>query len=367
MIYNRALSQGEIQAIYNAGGAGKCFVPVPPSITTQPTNQTVLVGSNAIFSVAAAGSPTLTYQWFHGTGSITNATNSTLTLSNVQLSDAGSYHVTVNNPYGSTNSVDATLTVTNPVPACTPPPSGLVAWWRGEGNPSDSVGTNDGYFQGNNTYTAAVVGQGFAFSGQNNVTVVDSPALHGLVSAITMETWVKVNSLSINANSSQATLVGKGANSWTLNIFTPTGQIDFDTVGPSNLTLRGNKNVNDGQWHHVVAAYDGITKNIYVDGVLDASVASTGNINLTSAVLTLADNPESDVYGQFHFNGWLDEVSLYNRALSAAEVQAIYNAGAAGKCFGLTAPTITTQPTNQAVVVSGNVTFSVTACRHARR
>ena len=227
----------------------------------------------------------MSYQWWKGTGALSNSTNATLTLTNVQPGDAGTYYVVVSNLVNSVTSSNAVLTV-NPIPPCDPPPSGMVDWWRGEGNPSDSIGTNNGVWQGTAAYTAAEVGQGFAFSGQNNVTVVDSPALHGLVSAITMETWVKVNSLSINANSSQATLVGKGANSWTLNIFTPTGQIDFDTVGPSNLTLRGNKNVNDGQWHHVVAAYDGITKNIYVDGVLDASVASTGNINLTSAEST---------------------------------------------------------------------------------
>ena len=67
------------------------------------------------------------------------------------------------------------------------------------------------------------------------------------------------------------------------------------------------------------------------------------------------------MYGQFHFNGSMDEVSLYNRALSAVEVQAIYNAGAAGKCSGPTAPTITTQPTNQTVIVGGTATFTVVA------
>ena len=223
-VYNRALSSSEIAAIFNAGPAGKCFAPAPPSITTQPTNQTVVVGSNATFSVVATGSPTLTYQWFHGTSSITNATNSTLRLANVKLSDAGTYHVFVHNLYGATNSANATLTVTNPVPSCTAPPTGLVAWWRGEGNPSDSVGTNNGVWQGTAAYAAAEVGQGFAFSGQNNVTVVDSPALHPLSSAITMETWIKVNSLSINANSFQASLISKGNSSWRLQIFTPTGQ-----------------------------------------------------------------------------------------------------------------------------------------------
>src|SRR5208337_1744065 len=63
-IYNRALSSNEIAAIYNAGSEGKCPPsPTPPSITTQPTNLTVVVGGMATFTVQAAGTPPLRYQW----------------------------------------------------------------------------------------------------------------------------------------------------------------------------------------------------------------------------------------------------------------------------------------------------------------
>ena len=95
--------------------------PTPPIISSEPTNQTVLVGGTASFSVVASGSPTLAYQWWNGSGSITGATNSTLALNNVQLSEAGSYYVVVSNPFGSTNSSSATLTVTNPPPPPNPP------------------------------------------------------------------------------------------------------------------------------------------------------------------------------------------------------------------------------------------------------
>ena len=68
-IYNRALSTNEIQAIAGAGSAGKC--KVPPTIVTQPVSQTVHLGSNATFTVVAAGSPNLRYQWFRTVGGIT--------------------------------------------------------------------------------------------------------------------------------------------------------------------------------------------------------------------------------------------------------------------------------------------------------
>src|SRR5579872_3349322 len=54
--YGRALSGAEIAAIYNAGGGGKCKVPLAPSIVTQPKGQTVVAGASASFNVVAAGS-----------------------------------------------------------------------------------------------------------------------------------------------------------------------------------------------------------------------------------------------------------------------------------------------------------------------
>src|ERR1700722_2992836 len=115
--------------------------------------------------------------------------------------------------------------------SCTAPPSGIVGWWRGEGNPSDSIGTNNGVWNGTAAYAPAEVGQGFAFSGQNNVTMVDSPVLHALSSAITIEAWFKVNSFNINANSGWAALIAKGNASWRLDIQTTSGQIVFSTTG----------------------------------------------------------------------------------------------------------------------------------------
>jgi hypothetical protein len=89
-------------------------VNAPPFITTQPQNQTAVAGQNASFSVAAIGLGTLSYQWgFNGT-TLTGATNSALTSTNVQPTNAGSYTVVVSNYEGSVTSVVATLTVNVP-------------------------------------------------------------------------------------------------------------------------------------------------------------------------------------------------------------------------------------------------------------
>ena len=93
------------------------------SIITQPVSQSVTAGSNASFSVSAIGPGTLTYQWFFGTTAIAGATTATLSLTNAQAANAGSYFVTVANSSNSINSDAATLTVNAPPPPPPPPPS----------------------------------------------------------------------------------------------------------------------------------------------------------------------------------------------------------------------------------------------------
>lgn len=94
---------------------------VAPSITTQPQSQTVTTGQDATFTVVAEGSVPLCYQWYYNTNSpLANATNATLTLTNVQAANAGVYSVVVTNSSGSVTSSLATLTVINLVgPALT--------------------------------------------------------------------------------------------------------------------------------------------------------------------------------------------------------------------------------------------------------
>jgi len=82
-----------------------------PFIVTQPLSQAAFVGSNVTLAVTADGAPPLHYQWRFGNSPITHATNSTLVLTNVQLTDAGDYAVLITNRYGSVTSSNATLTV----------------------------------------------------------------------------------------------------------------------------------------------------------------------------------------------------------------------------------------------------------------
>lgn len=87
---------------------------VPPSITAQPSSQTVDLGGGALFSVGAGGTAPFTYQWFFNGAPIAGATGATYTVSDAQQADAGSYTVSVSNPEGSATSSAAVLTVVLP-------------------------------------------------------------------------------------------------------------------------------------------------------------------------------------------------------------------------------------------------------------
>lgn len=77
---------------------------------------------------------------------------------------------------------------------------------------------------------------------------------------------------------------------------------------------------NDGQWHHIAGTYDGSEMRVYLDGVLDGSMAAEGDI----------DRIDSDVWlgrlvdGSYPFTGSMDEVRIYERSLSEDEVKQIY-------------------------------------------
>jgi len=89
---------------------------VPPQILTPPQSQRVLEGRDAVFTVAASGTGPLAYQWRFNAAAISDWTNMTLLVTNVQLADAGDYDIMVSNAGGTVTSAAASLTVnTRPV------------------------------------------------------------------------------------------------------------------------------------------------------------------------------------------------------------------------------------------------------------
>ena len=114
--------------IVNGGGLvtssnATLIVLLPPGITNQPASQAVVLGQKASFSVVAGGTSPLGYQWRLGGIPLSGATNASLSLTNIQPNQAGSYTVLVTNAYGSATSTVAALTVYVPPSITTQPAS----------------------------------------------------------------------------------------------------------------------------------------------------------------------------------------------------------------------------------------------------
>jgi hypothetical protein len=202
-------------------------------------------------------------------------------------------------------------------------PSGLMAIWSGDGNARDGTGAHNGTLVGGARFAPGKVGQAFSFNGTSGyVSIPDSPSLDAFADRITIMAWIKVNHLM--ANPEWEGIVTKGNASWRLLATSGATTIYFAASGATPADIYGSRNVNDGQWHHVAAVYDGINLSLYVDGALDASKPASGSISRNRDPVCVGYIGNTGLPGNYHFDGLINEASIYNRALTASEIQAIY-------------------------------------------
>ena len=193
----------------------------------------------------------------------------------------------------------------------------LVAWYRFDGDATDSSGNNfHGTEAGDPTYEAGVFGQAISLDGDGDYVDCGDPPEFDITDQISFTYWIKVVALDKEWN----TVLSRGDDSWRssragLNNFMESGM-----RGTSGDYLFGVTPVDDGQWHHIAASYDGTTFYVYADGELDASEPSTGQIVVSSFPLYIGDN--SGATGRY-WNGLIDDVMIFNRALSHEEIQTI--------------------------------------------
>jgi hypothetical protein len=350
-LYNRALSASEIQGIYLAGSAGKCYGPTAPVFFFQPQSQTVIQGRNASLSAFAGGSTPLSYQWRFNGVNVSGATNSSLTLLNVQPANSGPYDVVVTNSLGSITSTSAVLTVNAPL--CVPASSNLVGWWAGEGTANDNVGGNNGALQGGAAYATGKDGQAFSFNGvDGSVLVPDAANLNfGATSALTVELWAYRSGSQTNMNLLGKRVASCGSFEYQMAMDGASGGLQFG--GSSGGKVATGFLLPSNTWVHLAATFDGTNFQFYTNAVLVGT--GTGTLGPTnSAPLTIGGSANCPP-----FAGLLDEVSLYNRALSASEILDIYNADLSGKCP--LPPSFRTQPQSLTVKPGTNVTFTARA------
>jgi hypothetical protein len=271
---------------------------------------------------------------------------------------------------GAIISATIALTASADLTNCAPAPPGLVGWWAGEDSAQDNLGTNNGALHGGTGFVAGEVGQAFSFDGSTGyVEMPASASLNvGAGAGLTFECWIKPAALADaqavaewNSGSafglhlwiSQPPPFGGGSGSIYVNL--------IDTSGTSHTLTTGGGILNTNGFQHVALSYDkasGIT-SLYYNGALAASMTLGSFTPQTTMDLYLGRRVSGDPFGAFQ--GLVDEASLYNRALSGAEIQQIYSAGSIGKCPSNMAPTVTAQPASQTVLAGFTATMTVTA------
>lgn len=161
----------------------------------------------------------------------------------------------------------------------------------------------------------------FTFTGVDQVNVT-SPVNFNHFGAFTLEAWIKANGFS--RDKAYDAIFTKGDSAWRIQRAAGTSKIAFDTDGLNPPYLNGTTDVDDGQWHHVVAVYDGAKKYIYIDGKLDASVTVTGTPAGNSHNVLIGANAQ--VAGR-NWTGGIDEVAFYKKALVHTDVVRHFVAG----------------------------------------
>lgn len=340
-------------------------------VDAQPTSITRNVGSAAAFQVVAEGAAPISYQWYNGTTAIPGATSQTLWLPSVQASDNNSsFYAQVSNPYTAVQSDSATLSVQpRPVNVTTSDAYAQVvlsdqpiAYWRldelsGAVTATDAVGSFDGTYDtaaagAQLTYGAAT---GVPHTGTDAAVSVAGGARVSIPYAIelnpwgpfSVEGWFQPASTAANPNdyrTALSSMVDPGGNG-------PTGWLLYQEAGNNwswwpyagwwtSASLTDTQDViQANQWYYIVLSYDGTVFTLYVNGTAQASApysafVQNGNIPSGGAgsygynyqphgggAMNLGWRSDNGFNG---FAGTMDEVAVYNQALTPQQIQNHY-------------------------------------------
>ena len=219
---------------------------------------------------------------------------------------------------------------------------GLVSYWtfdtadvKGD-TVKDVVGGNDGTIVGAPKQVAGKFGQAFKFSGKPDVIDVGSPADGSLDFGddkdFSMVAWIKVDKPP-ELDGAQSTIVSKGDGGgnarilWKINTTKVSVTLSHIADGPTSHFL-GVKDVTDGKWHHVLFVADrSDATRLYIDGKFDSEGDQSDEVDITTAsVMYIGASVRIGETTRRYFEGLIDELGIYDRALTDDEIERNFNA-----------------------------------------
>jgi len=237
----------------------------------------------------------------------------------------------------------ANITISNSANACVAAPSGIAAWFKGDGNAADATGAFNGTLNGDASFAAGKVGQAFSFDGSlNSYVAVPTGAFPTQPGngPFTFETWFQTTTGGVVLGQQSGPAYETSVGGWTPAIYIgPDGVLNAQMFYSTNgvTPISSPIVVNDGKWHHVAVTYDGSNEVLYLDGGSLGTIASLTQAPNGASIIYQLGTGFSQVWPDgngawYPFTGLIDEATIYSRALSAAEVQSIVAAGTYGKC-----------------------------------
>ncbi len=211
--------------------------------------------------------------------------------------------------------------------------SGIMAYWRGEGNANDIFGLNNGQNNGA-VYSSGKVGQSFNLSSNQYINMPHTPSIANFATrTMTIEAWVRPNTIS-----GDGTILGRDDNWLRLaySMYLSNGRVLFGVHnGYNSWTIISNETaIGANQWAHVLGVYNGSSIRVYTNGILGAE-RQISNMDFAYNIrptLIGAWNSIETGMGTY-FNGLIDEVAIYDRALNDSEIQQHYQRSNAGQAY----------------------------------
>lgn len=295
----------------SSGGGGTTDKPPVVSANATPVSGDVPLA--VTFSSSGSSDPegkTITYSWVFGDGGTSTLANPTRTYS-----AAGTYKARLTVSDGTNTTTSSDITIVAIVPG-----SDLVAAYGFEEGTGTVVSDNSTY---NNqgtisgaTWSAGKFGRGLEFNGTNAFVTVPNSASLAASKALTISAWVYPTKIESKWSPILFKPIDATQISYVLQGTSPQSGISslFISPGTSNLFATNVLPVNT--WSHLAATYDGASVRFYVNGVQVSNRAQTGDIVTGSQALTIGGN---SLY-QAYWSGRIDEVRIYNSALSASRI-----------------------------------------------
>ena len=207
----------------------------------------------------------------------------------------------------------------------------MISWWPGDGDGNDIQDGND-LSLGSTTFAPGKVNQAFSFNGSGFADAGRPTNLINIGGQVTLDGWINPS------NTNDANYFGKSESSGNdyavLCIFgTPCQVIAITKTGGTEHEINTGYFPPVNAWTHVALTYDGSTMTVYANGVNVGSTPVSGTIDDSGESFTIGGRS-----GSLFFSGLIDEVEVFNRGLSQAEILSIYNAGCTGKCRSCVTP-----------------------------